>query len=129
MIRIRPEDKWFSLYIRARDRWTCQRCGTRYIPPTKALHNAHCFGRGSHMTRWDEDNCMALCYGCHSYLDSHPVEKIKFWVNKKGQKAVDSLEVLSNTQYYGWKRDAKEIAKFYKNKFKEENERIETKSK
>ncbi len=64
-IKIRPADKLFSNYIRARDKWTCQRCFTRYEPPTRALHCSHYFGRGRENTRFDEENCIALCHGCH----------------------------------------------------------------
>lgn len=125
-IKIYPEDKWFSLYIRARDKWTCQKCNRSYRPYEEGgdnthlmgLHNAHCFGRGSHRTRWDERNCMALCYGCHSYIDSHPREKIKLWENKLGKDIVDELELLSNTPY-SWKKDRKKMAKEFRFRFRE----------
>ncbi len=64
-LKIRPADKLFSNHIRTRDNWTCQRCFKRYDPPTQALHCSHYFGRGRENTRFDEDNCVALCYGCH----------------------------------------------------------------
>lgn len=126
-VKVYPEDKWFSRYIRARDKWTCRRCGREYVPydkdldnsHLKGLHNAHCFGRGAHMTRWDERNCMALCYGCHSHVDSHPVEKLDLWVKEWGQDTVDELNSLSHTVYRGWKKDRKEIAKKYKLKVQE----------
>lgn len=74
-IKISPADKWFSLYIRARDGWTCQRCYT-YYPDGKrqGLHCSHFHGRAKYATRYDEQNCEALCYGCHSYLTMHPAE-------------------------------------------------------
>ena len=125
-IKIRPEDKWFSLYIRARDKWQCQRCYRKYEPyiegannsHLKGLHNAHMFGRGAKMTRWDGDNCMALCYGCHSYLDRHPFEKAEFWKEQIGEKRFEELEQKSHKSYYGWKKDAKEISKVYRNAFR-----------
>jgi len=126
-IKIYPEDKWFSLYIRARDNWSCRRCGRQYRPFEQdgdnshlmGLHNAHCFGRGAHATRWDERNCMALCYGCHSRVDSHPREKIDLWTKEWGQEIMDDLERLSHTNYIGWKKDRKDISNKYKEKFKE----------
>lgn len=43
------------------------------------------------MTRWDEDNACALCFGDHQYLDSHHYEKIAFWEKRLG----DKLELLN----------------------------------
>lgn len=103
MIKIRAEDKWFSLYIRARDNFRCRRCARSYKPyeekgdnsHLKGLHNAHCFGRGDHSTRWNENNCATLCYGCHSFLDQHPKEKEAFFRKILGDKEYDDLEALS----------------------------------
>ena len=64
-VKIDKYDTLFSKFIRTRDKWTCKRCGTYHQPPTKALHNSHYVGRGSWNTRYDEQNCDALCYGCH----------------------------------------------------------------
>ena len=58
-------DAIFSLFIRTRDNWTCQRCGKKYTPPTRALQCSHFWKRGDMGTRFSEDNCVALCYGCH----------------------------------------------------------------
>ena len=71
-IRIDPLDKLFSQYIHLRDK-TCQRCGGTKIAW------AHFHGRAKKSVRWDEDNACALCFGCHIYLDSHPIEKIEFF--------------------------------------------------
>jgi hypothetical protein len=38
-------DRKFSLMIRERDNWTCQRCGKQYVPPTRALDCMHNFPR------------------------------------------------------------------------------------
>lgn len=65
-MRLRQADKLFSIYIRNRDKWTCQRCHTRYEPPTTALHCSHYFSRVKECTRFEPDNCIALCFGCHN---------------------------------------------------------------
>jgi hypothetical protein len=127
MTKIYPEDKWFSLYIRARDNWTCQRCGRQYEPYTEGgdnshlmgLHNAHCFGRGAHATRWDEENCLTLDYGCHSLIDSRHDLKEALWKEKIGEEAYSKLEARSHQNYYGWKKDRKDIGKKYRDKFRE----------
>ena len=47
-------------------------------------------GRGRKATRWDEDNAVGLCMGCHVYLDSQPLEKVEFFRGLLG----DKLELL-----------------------------------
>lgn len=72
-VKIRPADKWFSLCIRERADWHCERCGSK-CPDDKrmGLHNSHFHGRSKWSTRFDPDNCRALCYGCHSYCGANP---------------------------------------------------------
>ena len=62
-------DDLFSKYIRARDNYTCQRCH-RYFENGIGLDNSHYWGRGNQTTRYDPDNCDALCRGCHEYAGS-----------------------------------------------------------
>lgn len=68
-IKIRKTDTLFSEFIRDRDNWTCVRCHKKYdknIPSERqGLHNSHFYGRGHESTRFEPDNCDALCYGCH----------------------------------------------------------------
>lgn len=108
-IKIDPADKAFSLYIRTRDNWTCQRCGKQYEPPTSALHCSHFQGRGKEGTRFEPDNCDALCYGCHRYFTSHPGEHYQWQVMRKGQARVDSLVLQSNTYKKKNRKDEKLI--------------------
>lgn len=103
-VKIDKADKAFSLYIRTRDSWTCQRCRRQYEPPTSALHCSHFMGRGKEATRFDEENADAICYGCHRYFTAHPAEHYQWQVKKKGQKVVDAL-ILRSNQYQ--KKDRK----------------------
>lgn len=96
MVKIDAADKAFSLYIRTRDKWTCQRCGKQYTPPTNALHCSHFMGRAKEATRFDPQNADALCYGCHQYFTSHPAEHYQWQVHKKGQQVVDLIQFRSN---------------------------------
>lgn len=96
-IKIDPADRAFSNYIRTRDNWTCQRCGKQYTPPTSALHCSHFQGRGKEATRFEPDNCDALCYGCHRYFTAQPGEHYQWQVKRKGQATVDRLILQSNT--------------------------------
>lgn len=96
-LKIFPSDSIWSKYIRTRDNWTCQRCDKKYAPPTSALHCSHFWSRGAWSVRFDEDNCQALCYGCHSYLGGNPQEHREFILNKLGQKEFDALQKRRNT--------------------------------
>jgi len=126
-IKIDPLDKLFSDYIRTRDGWECQRClwlsqqgmGHRSVfrPPKRlidkfpqydnrsrnamGLHNMHCFSRKKNSVRWNEKNCLAGCYGCHSYLDRHPKEKYAFFKEILGEKEFENLERTSELSVRG----------------------------
>lgn len=94
--KIDPADKAFSLYIRTRAKWDCERCGKHYEPPTSALHCSHFMGRGKESTRFDPDNANALCYGCHQHFTSHPALHLEWQVMKKGQALVDDIILRSS---------------------------------
>jgi hypothetical protein len=113
-VRIRPSDKLFSEWIRTRDKWCCQRCSKQYDPSISthrmALHCSHFQGRGKEATRFEPNNCRALCYGCHQYFTSHPGEHYAWQVETLGQDVVDALVLQSN----GYKKrdDKAEAAKW-----------------
>lgn len=97
-IKLDKADIAFSEYIRSRDKWTCQRCGKRYIPPTQALHCSHYFGRGKESTRFDPENADALCYGCHVQWGGTDREAYRqFKINQLGQDGFDRLTIRANT--------------------------------
>lgn len=108
-IKIDKADTLFSLYVRTRDKWTCQRCGHGYNPPTAALHCSHFVGRGKENTRFEPLNADSLCYGCHSFFTAHPLEHIEWQVNRKGQKLVDKLRLAGNT----YKKKDRELERIY----------------
>lgn len=92
-IKITKLDSIFSKQIRERDNWTCQRCGGRYNPPTSALHNSHFWGRANKATRFDEENCDALCYGCHSRWEGNKQGEYRdFKIKQLGKRGYDALE-------------------------------------
>lgn len=88
-------DKYFSLYIRTRDKWTCQRCGRVYTPPTSQLHCSHFVGRGKESTRFEPLNADAICFHDHQFFTSHPAIHVAWQVEKKGQDMVDRIVLLS----------------------------------
>jgi len=104
-IRVEPLDKVFSEYIRLRDK-VCQRCFT----PGNNIATAHFHGRSSKSVRWDEDNACALCLGCHSYLDSHPVEKVEFFRQRLGDEKFIHLDSRRRNT---WPRPDKRLLDIY----------------
>lgn len=91
---IKAIDKLFSLYIRSRDKYTCQRCGTTHPTNAMGLHNSHFYGRGNMGTRWDTENCDALCYGCHIIWGSTRREEYREYKRKQlGENKLRALDV------------------------------------
>ena len=95
-----PHDVIFSDYIRERDGWTCQRCSKGFIKTSpssrQGLHNSHFHGRGKWATRYDPDNCTSLCYGCHRYLGSRPIEHTEFMIKRLGLEKFEELNKRAN---------------------------------
>ena len=88
-------DKIFSLHIRERDNWTCQRCNRKFAPPTKGLGCSHFWSRRHLSTRWDTDNSIALCMPCHLYhWESEKQGDYRdFMIKKLGEKKFKMLEI------------------------------------
>jgi hypothetical protein len=84
-------DSLFSLYIRTRDNWTCQRCGKKQPLKSRGYHCAHIEGRGKESVRWDEENAVGLCKGCHQYIDSSHFRKEQFYISKFGKEKYNEL--------------------------------------
>jgi hypothetical protein len=93
-IKIRPADAKFSFYIRTRDGWQCVFCHKQYQPPTQGLQNSHFWGRARENTRFDPDNCDALCFSCHQYLGGDGREEyIAFKKKQLGEEGYKRLKL------------------------------------
>ena len=84
-----------SEYIRKRSKGYCERCGKYY--GWKRLHACHFHGRSRCSVRYDEDNLAACDFGCHQFLDSHPLEKVEFFLQRLGQDKFDMLNSRMRT--------------------------------
>lgn len=99
-LKISPADKWFSLKIRLRDDYTCQRCYIPYEHSDNQLDCAHFHKRGKKSVRFDEDNCITLCKKCHLYFDgkgcwnlpAHREEHEALMLKRLGRERFDALE-------------------------------------
>ena len=123
-VRIDPADKYFSLYIRYRDNWLCQRCLTQYAPVTNALHASHFWGRARESTRFDPVNVAAHCHGCHSFLTANPEEHRVWKLKQIGQEEYDKLMLRAHATA---QKDRKLTTIIFKKLYHEEKLRYEEK--
>lgn len=105
-IKLDPADIIFSLYIRTRAGWKCEYCQKDYSYKHQGLHCSHFWSRKKENTRFDEENCIALCRYHHQVLghgDGRDEYK-EFMIKRLGQKGYDLLCIRSNTYF---KKDRK----------------------
>jgi len=80
-------DKVCSLIIRSRG--VCAKCKTEN--PDK-LQTAHIFSRSNLSVRWDWDNLLCLCGGCHLFwAHKNPVEFTEFVKSYLGEEKYQNL--------------------------------------
>ena len=112
-IKILAEDKLFSQFIRRRDR-KCVRCGSsvRFNEKGEAISHSvsHYLTRGNWAVRFDEENCITLCFPCHQRWGGDEREEFKkFMAGWLGRSAFGSLMARSNG--YANKTKVREWAK------------------
>lgn len=91
-IKLDGVDKLFSLYIRNRDAWTCQKCGTYYPVGAQGLHCSHLFSRRHKSIRWEPLNAVAHCFNCHMWFGGNPIEAYRWIVEYLGEERLAELE-------------------------------------
>ena len=100
----------WSQVIRLRDNNMCQIC---HIPGNNAHH---IIGRRNHNTRWDIDNGILLCAGCHTLRTNsahqNPLWFMDWLIEKKGGKFVKDLRIRGSIIY---KPDYQSIKLFLNN--------------
>ena len=116
-VRIDQADKLFSLFIRHRAGWKCERCGTQYEPPTAALHCSHFWGRARESPRFDEDNASAHCHGCHSFFTANPALHYQWKLQRMGQRDFDLLAIRAEMRQ---KKDRVSAALYWRERLKQE---------
>ena len=96
-MKIDKADSLFSKYIRIRDKWICQRCRKQYEEGAGGIHCSHFYGRRNENTRFEPDNCISLCYGCHKYFDETNREAYRdFKIKQLGDKRFKTLKLQAN---------------------------------
>lgn len=121
-VRIDLADKYFSLFIRYRDNWTCQRCCKKYEVGSQGLHCSHFWGRARESTRFDPLNANAHCHGCHSFFTANPELHRQWKLSRIGQSEYDKLMIRAETRQ---KKDRKLMAIVYEKLYLEEKSRYE----
>ena len=123
-------DDLCSEYIRRRaiqKTGGCERCLTpKYdiqkedgsiYPAWKQLQACHFHSRRHYSIRYDPDNLVGCCFGCHQYLDSHPLEKVEFFKARLGEDKYDMLN--SRMRIIHPKPDKVLLTLYYQQKIKE----------
>jgi 5-methylcytosine-specific restriction endonuclease McrA len=110
-----PLDTLFSRYIRMKAGWKCERCGS--TPDKRGLHCHHAIHhRRKLSTRWDEDNCISVCLGCHQYFEENDEYEQDFMIKRLGQERYDLVKARGR---YTGKTDRDLIKLYLKEKIKE----------
>lgn len=80
----------FRFWIYERD-GKCVLCGRR--PPEVTLTNSHYWGRYASSTRYDPENCDALCFRCHFEVENAKQGKYREWkIKQLGPTRYKALE-------------------------------------
>jgi len=99
-VKIDLADTVFSLAVRTRDGWTCVRCGRVFHGKARRnLDCSHFWGRGRENTRFDPENCDALCkIPCHPLWEKDERNDYEaFKIKQLGQAGFDVLRVRAYT--------------------------------
>ena len=92
-VLMRKCDKIIAKIIKKRDNYTCQRCFSK----SKQLNTCHFYSRFMKGLRYEFDNLVCLCVGCHFYFHHNPIEFVEFWEKRIGKEAMERLRVKKNT--------------------------------
>lgn len=66
---------------------TCDRCQRG-----ENIQWAHVYTRRYRWLRWDPDNSMILCSGCHLWWHQHPADAISWWEEEHDEEYVNRLK-------------------------------------
>jgi 5-methylcytosine-specific restriction endonuclease McrA len=94
-IRIRRADTLFSLYLRKKRGYICEKCA-RFFAGGKGLTVSHFHGRRKESVRFDEENCDILCIRCHQYFESHKTEYEAWKSERLGARTFNLLTLRAN---------------------------------
>lgn len=111
-------DKLWRDCVKMRDGYTCQYCLKKYPEKSQGLHAHHIFTRTKMNIRHSLINGVSLCYGHHSYAQSHPHDFKDWLIKKKGEKWWWDLRLQGNIPNK-LRKDYKLILLYLEEKLKE----------
>ena len=111
-------DAIFSLLVRERACWRCERCGKQFERGAQNLHCSHLFGRRHRTTRWHPSAAVSHCAACHFYLTEHPIGFAEWVKNYLGEKRMNQMRLLSQAAAKFSKKDLESIYRFMKTQHK-----------
>lgn len=89
----------------------CEHCGK--ILEQKKLQAHHIFSRRHYSTRWDIDNSVCLCYGCHIEWAHKDVMEFAEWVEGyKGKELIEHLRLKAHALKQFNSYEKKELLKY-----------------
>lgn len=116
-IKLDPNDVLFSKMIRERDNNKCVFCGrtSEYY----SIQNSHYWSRGHKATRFDVENCDALCFVCHNQNEGNKQGFYRDYKLKQlGEEGYRLLEQKHNSiKHYG-KYEKKLLNEILKEQYK-----------
>ncbi len=112
-----PADALFSTFIRTRDGWQCKRCFKQFEKGAANLHNSHFWSRGRENTRFDPENCDALCAFCHEELGKNPELHREWKLQQLGEDAYMKLRIRAEMRC---KRDREGQKLYWKLRLKQD---------
>ena len=112
-MKISAADKWFSLCIREASNYTCVTCGKM-----GRMECSHVYSRRHRTIRWDVENAMSQCNGCHRVWHSNPIDSFIWFESEFGSGRIELLREKMNNKVKVSKLEEKEIAKHYREQLK-----------
>ena len=89
-------DEVFSCAIKYRDNLQCKVCSARFEIDSEWFDNSHFYARRNMATRYDVQNCDALCRWCHTRLEHAKGEGQEYYLFKLKQLGQYDFDELRN---------------------------------
>jgi hypothetical protein len=109
-------DRYVGLFVKERDRWTCQNHQCQATHHTAQIQWAHIISRGAPYIRYDPENSIALCARCHQAFTVAPA-RWDIFLARRYPGLRDKLALLEAThEASGHSVDLAEIITYYRAK-------------